>query len=73
MLKARRNRVYAKNRYTKQLIRIIMSKVEVMQSWSHTKEMSKLDAPQNDAILANKSMNPRIHYFFYVPQFIMDV
>ena len=72
MLKARRTRVYANNRYAKQLIRIIMSKVEVMQSWNQVQEMEKLNEPQNAAIKANQSMNPRIHYFFYVPQFLLD-
>ena len=65
MLIARRERVHAGNIYVKHLIRIIMSKAEVMQSWNQQYEMNKLDKPLNDAIQANRNMNPYIHFFFF--------
>lgn len=73
MLIARRERVHAGNIYVKHLIRIIMSKAEVMQSWNQQYEMNKLDKPLNDAIQANKNMNPYIHFFFFWPAFIIDI
>ena len=73
MLTARRERVNAGNVYVKHLIRIIMSKAEVMQSRNQQYEMNKLDKPLNDAIQANRNMNPYIHFFFFWPTFIIDI
>lgn len=73
VLMARRKRVEAGNEYSKNIIRIIMSKTEMMQSWNHEEEMKRLDYPQDVSIQSNKNMNPYIHRMFYAPQVVIDI
>jgi len=73
VVEARHARVISQNEYSKSLIRIIMSKVEMMQSRNKPFEMEKLDRTQDACIQANVNMNPHIHWMFFAPQLALDI
>ena len=73
MLLARKKRVIASNMYVKYLVRIVMSKFELMQNRQQDKEMARLDGELDKQIEANKWMNPYIHRFFFWPNLLIGI
>ena len=73
MLKYRRIRIDIINNYTKNLVKIIMSKFEILQSNKSKREIIILDNYINDEIIINKKMAPYVHFFFRVPWFTMSL
>ncbi len=73
MLKQRKKRVNAKNNYVRGLVKVIMSKVEIMQKGTVLPEIQSLDHEMNSVIDANKKMSLPVHRFFFGPRIAIDV
>lgn len=73
VLEARKADVTARNEYSKKLIRIIMSKNELMQSWNHDYETARLDIETDNMIAANIGKNPYLHRMFTAPKIILNI
>lgn len=72
MLKYRNHRYEAQNQFTKNLVKIIMSKHEIMQSNKIDKEVKTLEWNLDDMIKANKRMVPYVHLFFRIPSWFVS-
>ncbi len=72
-VKYRNQRIKERHNYAKQLIKIIMSKFEIMQSWKIDKEVDVLDNHSDSMIVANKKMVPFLTTFFVLPEAIITI
>lgn len=72
MLKYRVKRYDAQNSFTKNLVKIIMSKYEILQSNKIEREITVLHWDLNDSIQANKKMVPYVHWFFRIPSWFVS-
>ncbi len=72
-IKYRNQRIRERHNYAKQLIKIIMSKFEILQSWKIEKEVDVLDNYSNGMIIANRKMVPFLHTFFMLPESIVSI
>ena len=70
---ARANRINANHWYSKQLVKIIMSKSEILQSWNIDKEIKNLDFYKNEYSKYSKLTNPWIHWFYFWPRIFIDI
>ena len=73
VIKIRRKRVDAKNKYTKHFIKILMSKFEILQSNKISKEIDILDEYQNKEIYYNQEMSFYMNLVFRIPELWMDL
>ncbi len=73
LIKHRNQRIEEKHNYTKQLVKIIMSKFEVLQNWKVDNEVDVLDDRALWMLKANKKMVPYLHVFFRLPIFFIFV
>lgn len=68
MIKWRRKRKEASDLYIKQLVKIVMSKTEILQSSKVHREIKVLDQFQKNEIFYNWKMLPYIVPFFRIPR-----
>ncbi len=71
MIKYRNWRIEEKHNYAKHLIKIIMSKFEILQSHKVDREILHLDNFSENMIKANRKMVPFLHTFFMLPEAII--
>lgn len=69
----RKERSENKNLYTKNFVKILMSKYEILQTNKIKSEIKNLDFYQNNAININKKMSLPMSMIYRIPQFSMDV
>lgn len=67
-LKYRRERYTSRNKYVSRLVRIIMSKYEILQAWKVNQEVSWLHSVNRELYNANYKMANPIHWFFAIPE-----
>ncbi len=67
-LRYRRGRHESWTKYTARLVRIIMSKYEILQSWETQKEIDGLNIYTAEMDQANNKMKDPIHRFFTLPE-----
>lgn len=70
-IKYRNLRNESKNLYTKQLVKILMSKNEVFQSNKVDNEISILDHYMIENIYYNKKMDTPIYWLFFIPSWVI--
>ena len=73
LLKLRKKRVEIKALYTKQFVKILMSKFEILQSDKIWKEVSKLDMKQEEIRKINMKMALAMNLVFRIPEWWMDI
>ncbi len=70
-IKYRRQRENHRHNYVSKLVKIIMSKFEIMQSSKIDVEISKLDNINKNIIESNLKMVPYIHLFYRLPEWFV--
>ncbi|MDA9129138.1 hypothetical protein N9J72_01530, partial [Candidatus Gracilibacteria bacterium] len=73
MLEIRSLRNEQEHLYTKHLVKNIMNKFEVMQSFQNVAEQKKLSEYADGAKFYNIKMSPYFHAFHHVPSFILSL
>ena len=70
-LKYRRDRESTWHIYTKQLVKIIMNKFEILQTSKWDREIKNLDKTTSELKNFNLQMSPYIHLFFRLPEWFL--
>lgn len=70
-LKYRRKRLDSWHLYVKQLVMVIMSKFEILQTSKTDNEIKKLDIFSNDMQKFNLKIVPFLHTFFRLPEWVI--
>lgn len=73
IIAAREMRINASHWYSKQLVKIIMSKNEIMQSEKTLIETEKLNDYNDEYTKYSRLTNPWLHWFFFVPRITFDL
>lgn len=60
-----------KSLFTKHLVKVIMSKFEILQSNKTEKEVSQLEYYTHQTYLLNKSQGTYLHPYFRIPEFLL--
>ena len=69
----RRKRQDTWNSYTSQLVKILMSKFEILQTYSSNKEIDKLDQITDKLVNYNLLMSTPNHWFYHIPQIFITI
>ncbi len=73
VLKYRNQRIRERHHYAKQLVKIIMSKFEILQNWKVDDEVDVLDENTRQMVIANRKMVPFLHTFFFLPEMVITL
>ncbi len=66
-LKYRRKREDYRHIYVGRIVKIIMNKFEILQTWKVSDEIISLDKANRNMMVINKKMAPYVHIFFRIP------
>ena len=72
-LKYRRKRQDRWNDYTWYLVKIIMSKFEILQTWKIKREIKKVNEINNDLLKCSIKMATPTHWFYYTPSIFINI
>lgn len=73
VIELRKERSQNKILYTKNFVKILMSKYEILQSNKIQNEIEKIDSLQKKAIKINQNMSFDMAMIYRFPQFSMDI
>ena len=69
----RRKRADSWNEYTWDVVKIIMSKFEILQTWRIQTEIDKADGTANDLMKHSRNMATPTHWFYYTPSIFINI
>jgi len=69
----RRRRQNVWNEYTGNLVRLIMSKFEILQTWKIDTELNKIDSVSDGLVKHNLAMANPTHWFYYTPSIFINI
>ncbi len=69
----RRKRADTWNDYTWDVVKIIMSKFEILQTWRIQTEVDKADKTANKLIMHSRNMATPTHWFYYTPSIFINI
>ncbi len=71
-LKFRRKRQDVWNNYTWQLVKVLMSKFEILQTWQIEKELKNINVINYGILRESMNMATPTHWFFYTPSIFIN-